>query len=136
MVFGGQRPNQCYVTISVPPSNPEGFPEAIYISFGFLLRRRDHNVSEIYRPVIALKQNRSRFAFLAVDRSARNSRNFLVAKDGFAIGYNRNHAPNQRNIIRLPFTRVFSCAISLGVRKPYTAPRYPFHGSFPLSSSI
>src|SRR5437588_10247022 len=42
---------------------------------------------------------------MAVQRAARYTGNFLVVDDGLAILPNRDHAPNERDVIRLPYAR-------------------------------
>src|SRR5712692_291418 len=70
-----------------------------------LPRRRDHDVAVFDRPVIPLQEQRPRLAFVAVERATGDSRNLLIADHLSSIRDYGHHSPDQRDVVRLPFTR-------------------------------
>src|SRR5690554_5689537 len=52
--------------------------------------------------MITLQIDRSRFAFVAVQRASRDAWDFLIGNDGYSIGHDRYHSSYQRDFISLP----------------------------------
>ena len=84
------------------PSNLRGVcgdPAMAY----FLLRGRDHNIPKRDVSLLAsLQINRSRRPFIAIYRSASNTRNYLIVDDSRAILYDRDATTNEGDVIGLP----------------------------------
>src|SRR5690349_6816052 len=67
-----------------------------------LARRGDNDVAVLDRAVIALKQERPRRAFVAVDRATGDTGNLLVADDARPVRHDRHHPPNECDVVRIP----------------------------------
>src|SRR5438105_1494207 len=70
-----------------------------------LSRWREHDVAKFHRAVIALNHERTGRCFIAVERTARNSRDFLVCNECLAVQHHGHHATKEGNVVRLPLTR-------------------------------
>src|SRR6266705_6898484 len=92
-----------------------------------LAGRGDDDVPVLDRPVITLQINRTGCALVAVDRSASDPGDFLVANDLFAVSDHGHHSPDERDVVSLPlaggtrrvFTRLhkpIDTAKTMGVR--------------------
>src|SRR2546423_4154908 len=80
-----------------------------YGKTGALARRlprwREYDVAKFHRAVIALNHERTGRCFIAVERTARNSRDLLVFNECLAVQHDGHHATNEGNVVRLPVTR-------------------------------
>ena len=69
--------------------------------------RRQHQVSELDRPVIALEHDRPRRALVAVERTAGDAGDRLAVDDLFAVEHHRDRAADQGDFKRLPLAGLF-----------------------------
>ncbi|MEY4868453.1 MAG: hypothetical protein RIT36_1352, partial [Bacteroidota bacterium] len=66
-----------------------------------LFRWGNDDISVFNRPMVSLQKDWSWFSFLAVQRSASDTRDDLVVDDGLAIGHNCNPPANQGDVINI-----------------------------------
>src|SRR5207248_4636284 len=67
---------------------------------------RKHDAAKRHAPFLAALQiDRSGQFFVAVQRSARDTRDFFVVDDGLPILHYSDLSPHQRDVIRLPSPR-------------------------------
>src|SRR4051812_3116575 len=68
-------------------------------------RRSDQDVAVLDRTVIALQENRTRRAFIAVERATGDSGDLLVYDHLSAVGDDCHHSSDQGDVVSLPLAR-------------------------------
>src|SRR3954471_21518520 len=67
-------------------------------------RRSDQDVAVLDRTVIALQENRTWRAFIAVERATGDSGHLLVCDHLSAVGDDGHHSSDEGDVVRLPLT--------------------------------
>src|SRR5205823_620195 len=66
----------------------------------------DRDVPILDWSVIALQHQRTRHAFVAVEGASSDSRNLLIPDYRLAVCHDRDHPPDERDVVGLPLSRM------------------------------